>query len=514
MDVQIQMSKELVIGELIARWARKDPDKEALVFENNRLSYKEINNRINQLAHALLKLGIKKGDKLSLLFFNAIEQVECYFAIAKIGAVSVPLNFRLIGAELIYQIDQSDSKVVIFGKAFEEIVGSIRKDLHRVIHYIGIDQINNDKVIDYNELLSSGSEEEVHIFVKDDEPAFIIYTSGTTGKPKGAVLTHKNLLMNSLNLTSEMPVSGNVRSLCIPPLFHMAALGLFLTIVLKGGTTILAEQFVPEEIPKILVDEKISFIFLVPVMWIFLLHVSDIKEYDFSELTSGVSGAAIMPVEVKKQIMEQFPDMALYDVFGQTEMSPCTTMLKHVDAFRKQGSVGQRILNVEARIVDQNGDDVKTGEVGEIVYRGPTVLKEYYNNPEATKEAMSGGWFHSGDLVKEDEEGYIYIVDRAKDMIISGGENVYAAEVEEVIFTCPKVLEVAVIGVHDDKWGESVKAVVVSKQDQNLTEEDIISHCKDKLASYKKPKTVEIIETLPRNATGKVMKFQLREKFK
>jgi acyl-CoA synthetase (AMP-forming)/AMP-acid ligase II len=514
MKDRMQISKELVVGELIARWARRTPDKEILVFENKRVTYKEIDNRINRMANVLLKQGIKKGDKVSLLFFNAIEQVESYFAIAKIGAVSVPLNFRLVGEELVYQIDQSDSKVLIFGKVFEEIVESIRKDLPKVSHYILVDQANKDKTLDYNKLLSSGSEEEPHIFIKDDDPAFIIYTSGTTGKPKGAVLTHKNLLMNSLNLTAEISFSGNVRSFCIPPLFHMAALGLFLTVVLKGGTTVIAEQFVPEEIPKILVDEKISFMFLVPVMWIFLINVPGIKEYDFSELTSGFSGAAIMPVEVKKQIMEIFPGMALYDVFGQTEMSPCTTMLKHADSLRKQGSVGQRILNVESRIVNQKGDDVKIGEVGEIVYRGPTVLKEYYKNPEATKEAMAGGWFHSGDLVKEDEEGYIYVVDRAKDMIISGGENVYAAEVEEVIFTCPKVLEVAVIGVPDAKWGESVKAIVVSKPELNLTEDDIINHCKDKLASYKKPKSVEIIDALPRNATGKVMKFKLRENFK
>jgi len=366
---------------------------------------------------------------------------------------------------------------------------------------------------DYDEFLKDKKEDEPLVLVRDDDPAFIVYTSGTTGKPKGAVLTHKNLMMDGLNLLGEMDFPQDTRWLCVPPLFHAAALGLFLTVVLRGGTTIIVEQFVPQKIPQMLVDEKISFVFLVPAMWIFLLQVPNINEYDCSELKIGVSGAAIMPVEVKKQVLEQFPKMMIYDIFGQTEMSPCTTMLKHADAVRKPGSVGQRIMNVEARVVDYEGNDVKVGDVGEIVYRGPTTLREYYKNPEATEEAMAGGWFHSGDLVREDEDGYIYVVDRAKDMIISGGENIYAAEVEEVIFSHPKVLEVAIIGTPDQKWGESVKAIVVPKEGENISEEEIIAHCQEKLASYKKPRSVEIIEILPRNAAGKVKKFILKEQY-
>ena len=513
MNVHTELSKQLLIGEAIARLSRKIPDKEALVFGSRRFSYKETNKRINRLANGLLGLGIKQGDKVAVLFLNAIEQVECYFAISKIGAVVVPLNFRLVGAELVYQITQSDSQAVIFGKAFEEIIGTIEKDLPDVKHYIGIDQNENENTFDYDEFLKDKKEDEPLVLVRDDDPAFIVYTSGTTGKPKGAVLTHKNLMMDGLNLLGEMDFPQDTRWLCVPPLFHAAALGLFLTVVLRGGTTIIVEQFVPQKIPQMLVDEKISFVFLVPAMWIFLLQVPNINEYDCSELKIGVSGAAIMPVEVKKQVLEQFPKMMIYDIFGQTEMSPCTTMLKHADAVRKPGSVGQRIMNVEARVVDYEGNDVKVGDVGEIVYRGPTTLREYYKNPEATEEAMAGGWFHSGDLVREDEDGYIYVVDRAKDMIISGGENIYAAEVEEVIFSHPKVLEVAIIGTPDQKWGESVKAIVVPKEGENISEEEIIAHCQEKLASYKKPRSVEIIEILPRNAAGKVKKFILKEQY-
>jgi acyl-CoA synthetase (AMP-forming)/AMP-acid ligase II len=513
MGGRLEQSRQLTIGELIKRNTRKAPSREAFIFGERRYTYNEANKRVNRLANGLIKLGISRGDKVAVLFFNAVELVECYFAITKIGAIVVPLNFRLAGAELVYQINQSDSKIVVFGKAFEETIGSISNELSMVEQYIGVGQNQNDGIIDYEDFLRKQKEEEPSIVVNDDDPAFIVYTSGTTGKPKGAVLTHKNLMMDALNLLAEINFNNEPRWLCVPPLFHAAALGLFLTIVMRGGTTIIVEQFDPQEIPKTLEEEKISFIFLVPAMWIFLLQSPDIGNYDCTSLTIGVSGAAILPVEVKKKIMGRFPDMSIYDVFGQTEMSPCTTMLKHKDAIRKPGSVGQRIINVEARIVDIDGKDVEVGHVGEIVYRGPTTMLEYYKKPKETKEAMDGGWFHSGDLVREDEEGYIYVVDRAKDMIISGGENIYAAEVEEVLYTHPKVLEVAIIGVPDEQWGEAVKAIVVAKQGERIGEDEIVSHCKKKLASYKKPRSVAFIESLPRNAAGKVMKFKLREQY-
>jgi len=509
----MENSRQLLIGELIKRNSRKMPNKDAFVFGSRRYSYSEANKRINRLANGLCGLGIKKGDKISVLFLNSVELVECYFAISKIGAVVVPLNFRLVGAELIYQITQSDSKIVVFGKAFEETILSIKNNIPDIEHFIGLEQAKSDAIIDYDTFLQDHTDEEPSVIIDDDDPAFIVYTSGTTGKPKGAVLTHKNLLMDSLNLLAEINFPRDPRWLCVPPLFHAAALGLFITITMQGGTTIIVEQFVPQDIPPILFEEKISFLFLVPAMWIFLLQVPNIGDYDLSALKIGVTGAAIMPIEVKKQILERFPEMQIFDVFGQSEMSPCTTMLKHADTIRKPGSVGQRIVNVEARIVDRNGNDVSVGEVGEIVYRGPTTMKEYYKKPKETEEAMDQGWFHSGDLVREDEEGYIYVVDRAKDMIISGGENIYAAEVEEVIFAHPKVLEVAIIGIPDDKWGEAVKAVVVPKEGEKISEDEIISHCQANLASYKKPKSVEIIEILPRNAAGKVMKFKLREQY-
>ena len=253
--------------------------------------------------------------------------------------------------------------------------------------------------------------------------------------------------------------------------------------------------------------------FLVPAMWIMLLENDKINSIDKSSLQRALTGASVMPGTIKKKIMENFPNARLSDSFGQTEMSPVAVILRPEDFFRKQGSVGRPVMTIEARIVDENDNDVPQGEVGEIIYRGPTTMKEYYKNPKATAEAMRNGWFHSGDLVRADEEGFIYVVDRSKDMIISGGENIYAVEVEEVLYSHPAVLEAAVIGVPDPKWEEAVTAVLVLREGFQTTEEEIIEHCKQNLASYKKPKSVEFLDDLPKNATGKVQKFKLREKY-
>jgi acyl-CoA synthetase (AMP-forming)/AMP-acid ligase II len=514
MSRQPDVSSQLVLGELLLRWVRKQPEKLALRYNSRNYTYAMFNERVNRLANGLSDLGIAKGDKVSLLLLNCNEILECYFALAKLGAVAVPLNFRLAGPELSYQINQSDSRALILGEAFLSVIQGIRGELSQVRHFILAGTAKEADMLDYEALLVGGAHAEPCVYVEDDDPLFIMYTSGTTGKPKGAVLTHKSVLMDSVNIAQEIGLGNDERYLCVPPLFHMAAAAVTITMIYVGATTTICDNFVPQEIPKMIQEEGITLLFLVPAMWIFLLQVPGLQDFELGSVRIGVTGAAVMPTEVKNQIMSRFPNAGIYDIFGQTEMSPCTTMLKAEDALRKPGSVGRRIINVEARVVDSDDNDVPIGEIGEIVYRGPTVMKEYYRNPEATEEVMAGGWFHSGDLVREDEEGYIYVVDRKKDMIISGGENIYAAEVEEVLFAHPKILEAAVIGVEDPEWGEAVKALVVAKEGETLDEQEVTEHCKSRLAGYKKPKTVEFLESLPRNAAGKVMKFQLREKYK
>ena len=514
MSVQLDLSRQLVLGEVLARWARKTPDTEAFVFKDKRYTYSQFNDRVNRLANGLMGLGIEKGDRVAVLFMNCMEILECYFALAKIGAVVVPNNFRFTGRELQYQVDQSDSKALIFSEMFQEVVGSIRPELPKVKHYICVSEKGVEGTIDYERLVQQGSPEEPLVAVEDDDPAFIMYTAGTTGRPKGAVLTHKNQIMLAVNGSIELGLGQLGKQLLVFPVFHEAATGFVIIGVFRGATSVILDIPAPENIMTAIQEEKIRSVGLVPALWNWIVNHPNFKDYDLSSLELGTTGAAPMPLELKNKIFEAFPNMRLSEAFGQTETSATGAMAKHEDFLAKEGTVGRPPINLEARVVDDDDNDVPIGEVGEIVYRGPTVMKEYYKMPEATVEAFKGGWFHSGDLVRQDEEGYIYVVDRKKDMIISGGENIYPAEVEEVLYMHPKVLEATVIGVPDPTWGESVKAIVVPKQGETLTEEEVIEHCRKNLASYKKPKSVDFVDALPRNPIGKVLKFVLREKYK
>ncbi len=514
------LGSRLLLGEMIARNSRKFPDKEALIFGETRLTYKQFNARINQQAHALLDLGIKKGSKVAILSFNCNQFMEAYFALAKIGGVAVPLNFRLHPEELKYITDNSDAEAFIVGEAFLQTVEGIRKGLPKVKDYISITGKPEEGMLHFETWIAKYPDDEPLILVDEDDPAFIMYTAGTTGRPKGAVITHKNemaLWMLATALVLSEPVFsdlGNARAFAAPPVFHLAAFGYCQFAFLMGITVVLpTEVFNPEYIMKTIEKESINSIILIPAMANFLLLLPDIDKYDTSSLEFWGTSGAILPTEIRKRIMKQFPNVKIFDFFGMTEMSGLVSGLAHSESQGRETSVGKALPFIEIRVVDDKDNDVPVGVVGEAIYRGPSVLKEYYKNPQATAEAMRGGWFHSGDLVRRDEEGYLYILDRKKDMIISGGENIYPAEIEEVLYKHPKILECAVIGVHDEEWGESVKAVVVRKQGEDLTAEEVVEFCKGHLASYKKPKSVDFVDVLPRNALGKVLKTVLREQY-
>jgi acyl-CoA synthetase (AMP-forming)/AMP-acid ligase II len=299
-----------------------------------------------------------------------------------------------------------------------------------------------------------------------------------------------------------------------PPVFHMAAFGYCMAHLLFGATVILPTQmFNPQEVLQLIDREKVISILLIPAMANFLLAMPDLDKYDTNSLKVWISGASVLPTDTRKRFKECFPEVQIFDCFGQTESTGIISILGPADAERKQASVGKALPYVEIRVVDEEDRDVPLGEPGEAIYRGPNMTQGYYKNPEANARALRGGWFHSGDVVRQDEEGFFYIVDRKTDMIVSGGENIYPAEVEEVLYHHPKILEAAVIGVHDDEWGESVKAIVVPKRGETLTEDEVIEFCKDHLASYKKPKSVDFIDALPRNPAMKVLKTVLREKY-
>jgi fatty-acyl-CoA synthase len=518
------LGRRLLIGEVIARNSRLIPSREAVVYGNRRFTYSQFNARINQLAHALLALNIKKGCKVAMLMHNCNEFLEAYIAVAKIGAIGVPLNFRLGPEEIKYIVNHSDSEAFILGEAFVQNIKSIQKDLPQVRSYISVSEKPVEGMLHYESWIAKCPDSEPLILVEEDDPAFIMYTAGTTGKPKGAVLTHKNEIVHWMlmgmfvrsepGIAEMIDLADDFKSFAAPPIFHLAAWAYCQFVLFSGKTVVLpTEVFNPEYIMKTIEEEKINAIILVPVMTFFTLLLPDLQKYDTSSLKLWISGAAILPTETRKQIGQHFPNVKLFDLFGQTEMSPVTCGLRPCDAAGHEGSVGKPVPFVEVRVVDENDNEVAPGQVGEAVYRGPTVMKEYYRDPEATANSMRNGWFHSTDLFRFDRDGFLYVVDRKKDMIVSGGENIYPAEVEEIIYRHPKIVECAVIGVHDEQWGESVKAVVVCKKGECLTEEEIVEHCKLHLASYKKPKSVDFVDALPRNAAGKVLKTELRKKY-
>jgi len=520
MTIRLELGRQLVFGEMLARQARKTPNAEAFVFKDKRYTYSHLNEQVNRLANGLSELGIAKDDKVALLFNNCMEIVESYYALFKLGAVVVPLNFRLVAKELSYQLNNSESKAFIFAEEFKDTVDSMRPELGNVKSYICVSEKGVEGATNYEKLIQEYSAEEPLVLVSDNDPALIMYTAGTTGLPKGAVITHKNYMVGAcfgnamLRILPEpsQSLSGSYRTLLALPVFHAAGTTTVLGNVFAGGTAIIAELRDPESLLQLIQDEKVNSLLIVPTMWIRILEHPNLSDFDLSSLVSANYGGAAMPLEIKKKLMETFPNIRWGEAFGQTEACG-TCMASHEDLLNKYGSVGRALPHLEIRIVDEDDNDVPVGEVGEILYRGPTVMREYYNNPEATAEAFRGDWFHSTDLVRQDEDGYIYVAGRKKDIITSGGENIYPEEIEGVLATHPKVLESAVIGVPDKMWGESIKAVVVPKAGELLSEEEVIEYCRQHLASFKKPKSVEFVEELPRNAAGKVLKFELRRQY-
>ena len=511
MSSQLRLSSQMVLGELATRWAHKAPHKIAFISGGKQYTYAQFNARVNKLANALLKLGIDRGDKVSLLMMNCVEIMEGYFAAAKIGAVAVPINFRLAPGEFSYQLNQSDSKALIYTSAFDKLVDAIRGNAPGVKDYIRIGDETTPGSHHYEDILSRMSDAEPGVYVDDDDPLYIMYTSGTTGRPKGIVITHKSVLMERINSTYEFGFTSNDRALVVPPLFHTGAVAVTMQMFYVGGTNVILERFDFTRIMPLVQEHEITVLLLMPVMWKMVMDLPDFDQYDSSSLKYAVSGASSMPIEMKEQIMTKFPESGCYETFGLTESTTIACMLKNEDARRKVGSIGRPVINVSARVIDLEGEDVPPGRPGELILRGPTMMKEVYKNPEATQEAVRNGWLYTGDVVRMDDEGYLYVVDRIKDMIITGGENVYPAEVETVLCSNPKIQEAAVIGVPDPAWGENVTAVVVLNPGETMTSEEVIAFCKDNIASYKKPKRVEFMDALPRNTSGKVLKKDLRE---
>ena len=501
------------LGSLLTIQANKFPHRTALIHENKRFTYREFNRRSNQISNTLLRFGLQKGDRVATLLYNCPELVEVFMGTAKAGGVFTPINFRLAAEEVIYLVNHSDARYFAFGEDFFSLAGNILPQLSKVEKFISMGKAPFPQALEYESLLQDSQEDEPCVPVSEEDECQMLYTSGTTGKPKGAVLTHGNVLWNLVNTLLAREDKEGETALITGPLYHAAALNNhFLIRLALAGASFLMKHFDPRRFMEIIERERINVISGAPAMFHLLLNLPDVEKYDARSVTRCTLGSSTLPDETKRKLMKLFPNAGgIYDVYGATEVSPTLAVLKAADSFRKTACVGPAVPFLEVRIVDSQDREVPWGETGEIICRGPNVMKGYYKDPQGTAEALKGGWLHTGDIGRMDEEGFIYIVDRKKDMIISGGENIYPREIEEVLYRHPTIREAAVVGIPDPLWGESVKAFVVLKAGLSMTEEEVIEYCKAHLASYKKPKKVQFVGSLPRNPSGKVLKNLLRE---
>lgn len=498
----------------LERHAMMQPDAPAVRFVGNTMTWADLRRRVAALAGALSGRGVGFGDRVMILMLNRTEFVESVLAANMIGAIAVPLNFRLTPTEIAVLVEDCVAHVMLTEAALAPVAIGVRniQPLLSVIVVAG--GSSQDSVFGYEDLLNEAGDVHEPVDIPNDSPALIMYTSGTTGRPKGAVLTHANLTGQAMTAlyTSGANINSDVGFVGVP-LFHIAGIGNMLTGLLLGLPTVIYPlgAFDPGQLLDVLEAEKVTGIFLVPAQWQAVCTEQQARPRDL-RLRVLSWGAAPAPDALLRQMSATFPETQILAAFGQTEMSPVTCMLLGEDAIAKRGSVGRVIPTVAARVVDQNMNDVPVGEVGEIVYRAPTLMSCYWNNPEATAEAFAGGWFHSGDLVRMDSDGYVWVVDRKKDMIISGGENIYCAELENVLASHPDIAEVAVIGRADEKWGE-VPIAVAAVTNDDLRIEDLGEFLTDRLARYKHPKALEIVDALPRNPAGKVLKTELRLRY-
>jgi len=509
-------SKELVTYSGIELNAVKRPNDIAIISGQRRLTWYELNERTNRVANGLLDMGLKKGDKVTILLFNGNEMLELSAGLNKAGLVIVPMNFRNVGKEITYQVNNSDSKAFVLGEEFIDRVWPIRNEFELVApdNYVVIGEQTPDGAVNYEDLLARADGGDPGAEVGENDPAVFIYTSGTTGHPKGAVRSHRGVVLMTLFACAEYGFTENEINLSAAPLFHSAPAFFANTHLYIGATVCTLKVFDPVMILEAIERERITNFFMAPTMYDLILSLPDEekKKYDVSSVRCAISAGAPLHTATKEAILEFFEGVELHEFYGATE-NGIVTNLRPRDQRRKLRCVGQPFFGADIKLFDADGNEVGPGEVGEIYVSNPNLMQEYYKNPEATEKGKRGRYISVGDMARCDEEGYYYIVDRRQDMIISGGSNIYPAEIEGTLHSHPKIMEAAVIGVPNERWGESIKAIVVLKPGESATEEEIIEYCKANAADYKKPRSVDFVDELPRNPSGKILKRILREPY-
>lgn len=507
---------EMTLGQAFARSARKYPAKTAVMDDDGKMSYDLLNRRVNRWAHTLEGMGIGKGHKMATLSSNCIRLMEVFLGNLKMGIVTVPLNSRGTLEDISFQIKKTDTEIVVFEKSYTKMAEDLHEQLPDIKRYVCLGENSTSFAMSYEALLAESSDEEPDMQLVEEDEAVIMFTGGTTGAPKGAVLTHKNLLWNIICTTTENRTPAPDEITLYPmQIYHIAAYSRFLGFMYAGGTFIAIKEFEPDKILDLVEKEHVTFMVGNPTIYRSLLEANRKKKRNTSSMRRWISTQGFLHQNLKEELEKDlWPPGGLYGSYALTESSPAVTVMKPWDTPREWGSVGRPYMPLEVRIVDDQDQEVPVGKEGEIIVKGPTVFKEYYKEPEETAKALRNGWLHTGDMGRYDDLGYLYMVDRLKDMIKTGGLNVYCHEVEEVLSHHPGISEAVIIGLPDEKWGEAVCAVVVPQKGAEITAASVIAHCRDRLAHYKKPSRVIFVNELPKGTFGgKILKRELREKY-
>ncbi|MGO9569347.1 MAG: acyl-CoA synthetase [Desulfomonilaceae bacterium] len=509
-----------VIADMVRRARYHFPERKAMIFGDKSLTYWEMEDQCNRVANALADLGVKKYDRVAILAHNTIHHVLTWIGCCKIGAVYLAINYLLRGKDISYCINHSESTVFIVEDALYALVKDVLDDMPTVKTLIWSNQGRGQPPVsnrfkDFDEWVNSYPTTEPDTILHIEDPCQMTYTSGTESKPKGVIISNQALMAHYMGCIIDGQYDSNDVNINALPIYHCAQRDVFMNpIFWLGGTNILMGPDIGQ-ILKNIADYKATMFFAPPTVWIGILRHPEFTKYDLSSLKKCYYGASIMPVEILKEIMDRLPGTKIYNYYGQTELAPYHTILKAEDATSKLGSAGMGGLNMETRLEDERYKPInKAGVSGEICGKGPHVMIMYFKDPEKTEEAVKGGWFHSGDIGVMDEDRYIAVVDRKKDMIKTGGENVPTREVEEAIYLDKRVQEVAVIGLPHDKWVEAVTAVVVPKAGETILEQEIVDLCRRELAAFKCPKKIIIVDALPKTPTGKILKREMRVAYK
>jgi fatty-acyl-CoA synthase len=493
------------------RHADRTPEREAVVFYDQRLTFAELDSRVNALAAGLADHGVGRGDVVALLMTNRPEYLEATLAINKLGAIFLALNYRLAPAEWLFILEHSQARGIVMDRDFRSGLDPVLPQVPKLDVFVGLGEADGQWLA-YADLVNANVGRRLPTAeVAEDDVQRLMYTSGTTSRPKGVPLTYGNVLWKTFGHVVEFGLTSADRTLMAGPLYHVGAFDLPGTGTLYvGGSLVVLRKFDPIEVMRTIEQERPTNVWLAPAMLNAILQLADVEAYDTKSIRFIVNGGEKMPVPLIERLLRTFPNAWFADAYGLTETVSGDTFLDSGSAVRKIGSVGKPVLHLDVRIEKEGGSIAMPNELGEIVLRGPKVFHGYWRDPDATAAAIRDGWFHTGDIGRLDDDGYLYIEDRKKDMIVSGGENIASPEIERVLYQHPAVFEAAVIGVPDARWGEVPKAFVVLAPGHEATAQDLIAHCGRHLAKFKVPKSIKFVPQLPRNPSGKVLKRELR----